>query len=120
MKKELILEDGRSITLDLPEEELRCQLKVYYDEVGEVIPGVFRRPEDLYYGLDLFVDMETYDILCDIVQRLELTAQQQLEVVLAVLNMVENRNGITKQTGPATRAEVIDTRDGRVLVSSCD
>jgi len=118
MKKELVLEDGRTFTLDLPKEELRYQLRVYYDEVGEVIPGIFRHPEDLYYGLDLFVDMETYNVLCDIVERLKLTARQQLEVVLAVLNVGRNRDGITKQTGPATRAEIFDRINGNVVVST--
>lgn len=118
MEKELHLANGETITLNLQTEELPYQLKVYYDEVGELIPGFFRHPDDLYYGLDLFVDMITYDILCDIVHRLQLTARDQLEIILAVLNMVQNRKGITKQTGPATQAEVIDRRTGQVIVST--
>lgn len=118
MEKELHLANGETITLNLQTEELPYQLKVYYDEVGELIPGFFRRPDDLYYGLDLFIDMTTYDILCDIVHRLQLAARDQLEIVLAVLNMAQNRKGITKQTGPATRAEVINRHTGQVIVST--
>lgn len=98
--------------------ELHFQVKVYYDEHGEIkeemIPGRFRNPDDLHYGLDQFVELDVYDMLEDVIAQLGLSAEDQLRVVLAALN---NLDMPSKYCGPAVRAEVVDLRDGSVVAS---
>ncbi len=98
---------------------IHFQLKAYYDgesgTTSEMIPGMFLHPNDAYYGLDLFMEIEVYDMLCDIVQKLKLSAEDQLKIVLSALNMSDIPS---KHDGPAVRAEIIDLRDGSVVASA--
>lgn len=96
--------------------ELNLQLKVYYEDGRSgLIPGRFRNPDGVYYGLDLFMDLDVYEMMCDVVVRLKLAAKDQLKVVLAALNHLD---AAARSECAAVRAEVIDRRDGRVIASS--
>lgn len=101
--------------------ELHFQMKVYYDDDDvvkeELVPGRFRNPDNLYYGLDQFMEMDVYEMLSDIVQKLELATEDQLKIALSALN---NLNMPSKYNGIAVRAEVIDLRDGSVITSAED
>lgn len=99
-------------------DELHFQLKLSYEDgESKLIPGIFRKPDDVHYGLDYFMSLDVYDMLCDIVTRLRLSAKDQLKIVLAAVN---NLDGATNEECQAVRAEVIDRRDGSIVASSED
>lgn len=112
--KTVTLPSGETIEIKASPDDLNFQLKVYYDDgSAELIPGVFRRPEDMHYGFDYFVNLETYELLESIVCQLESSVEDQLRILFAVMNY-----GMSDDCQHcAVRAEVIDTRTGEPVVS---
>ena len=102
-------------------EEAAClpyQLKVYYeDNVSVLIPGYFLNPEDVYYNFDFFLELETYDLITNIIERLDLSTSNILKIALAVVNNAEYPS---QRQCAAVRAEIIDRFTGEAVASSED
>lgn len=102
---------------------LHYQLKAYYDDgkLEYLIPGRFLKPGDLYYTLDQFVDLEVYNLIADIIEKLKLPLHDRLVVAKAVMSMECDDDKDEKADWHAIdwrfpeRLEIIDVTTGEVI-----
>ena len=106
------------------ETDLPYQLRAYYRYKGGVerllVPGRFLEPEDLYYGLDYFLDIETYDLLVSIVDTLQLSTHDRLVIMGIVMQndpqIVSNNGGKINQQD-LLLLEIVNMKTGEVVDS---